>query len=504
MEPRISRQQLATLLPQWLIDRLANLREEYGQSVYLAGGTVRDLLLGSPPADIDLTVSDGARQWARSLATATGGTYIPLGRKEDAARVVYREVVVDFSAFRQEAARFDQELRKRDITINSMGICLDAFLGGGSRQGDVFFDIVDPTGGLQDLVRGVIRASSQDALSSDPLRLLRVYRFAAVLGFSVEPVTLRWIHALAGLITTISPERVSHELDLILATRQAAASFRAMADSNLLWSVFPELREGMKGRQRANHHLDVVNHNLETLHQAEQLLDSPDSGYAGQSAHMTAYFAERKNSDVCKWAALLHDGRNLHTRVVDSVGGQGRNTYKEDHTRAAVVRAIGQRLRWSNQRIEGVTMLVVHYMYPFHLLSMAGGQVSFSTRACIRLITTLGEALPGVFVLAMAGALAGHADPRSGEVASELARLFDRVERVRLENVLPVLCAAPLITGHDLIQELGLQPGPQFKRILEAVRERQMEQVITTRDEALRWARTLAAREREEEKPCVR
>jgi hypothetical protein len=121
-------QRVTDLLPAWLRRNLAIVLGEQGGPLYLAGGVVRDLLRGVAPADIDLTVRDGARTWAARLAELCGGALVALGRDEDAARVVSGGVSVDFAGFREGATDILDDLTRRDLTINAMALRIDPLI----------------------------------------------------------------------------------------------------------------------------------------------------------------------------------------------------------------------------------------------------------------------------------------------------------------------------------------------------------------------------------------
>ena len=273
---KISCQQVQTIFSPELRAQLSVIAKGHPCGIYLAGGTVRDLLLGRSPADVDLTVACHARVWAKELSRLTGGAYVELGREEDAARVVWRDEIIDFSSFRAGATTIDQELTKRDLTINALGLCIDPLFDGSGCKEGTEFSVIDPLGGVKDLAAGVIRVCSRTSLLEDPLRILRVFRFAATLGFTVQSETSQEVRRQRQRIVTVAAERIAHELDLIMASEQGAhRAFVQMAETGALFEVIPELRVGVGMEQPASHHLDVFDHLLETLRQMEQIQQNP-------------------------------------------------------------------------------------------------------------------------------------------------------------------------------------------------------------------------------------
>lgn len=490
--PALSRSRIQTLLPPWLRAKLAVLRQDCGGELYLSGGSLRDLLLGREPHDIDLTVARHGLACARRLAEASGGTFICLDADEDVARVVCKGIVIDIAAFREGVSTIEEDLQLRDFTINALALSLEALLEGEGKDSDEPLACLDPTGGLADISERLIRMTHAGAFKSDPLRMLRAYRLAASLGCTVDATTSETIRREHKLIARSAAERVAAELNGIMLSSGAHAAISAMAANGLLFQVIPELAAGAGLVQPKSHHLDVLGHSLEALHQVEQLIARPESGFPACSPAMGAYLAEVGNILVLKWAALLHDLGKPATWAQDS-SGDGRITFYQ-HERAGVelVKRLAQRLRWSTKQCERVSLLVSQHMRPFHLLNVAR-QGELSLKACIRLIQALGDELMGLLVLAQADALAGKGEQRPEDMENEVAGLALRLEEVRRERVLPVQTSPPLLGGRDLIEELGLQPGPLFKTILAQVELERMEGVILSRDEALQLARTMAA-----------
>jgi poly(A) polymerase len=480
--------QVADLLGQDLLKKLAEIYRQLRGPVYLTGGTVRDLLMGREPADIDLTVGRDAMLWASKLACCTGGTYVPLGRDEDAARVVWLGRGIDFSSFREGAVTIEKELTKRDITINSMAVSLQEMVKGGSGQLPDELEIIDPTGGTGDIVHGCIRVAAASSFRNDPLRMLRVFRFAATLDFAIESTTLDLVSRRKEWISRPAAERTAYELDLIMESDRAHALFQELAATGLLFEIIPELKSGVGMEQPSSHHLDVFDHCLATLFNMEQLLKDPASFFPENFEAMKRYIETGRHPVQLKWAALFHDLGKPATIAINEDKGGRITFYSHDQAGLHLVGTIAQRLHWRGEDAKAVAGLVGYHMWPFHLGNVQRtGELSL--KACLRVIKTLGPALPGLFLLSMADALAGQGINRPEEIEKEVAALFNRLEQVRAENVEPVRSHPPLLTGRDLIEELNLAPGPIFKEILGMVEEEHMENNISSRAEALCFVR---------------
>ena len=485
---KLSCQDVAAVFPPGLLDTLALVHNLLPGEVFMTGGTIRDLLLGRKPADIDLTVERGARDWARLLAEKTGGTYIVLGREEDAARVVWQGLDVDFSSFRDGAASIEQELCKRDITINSMGLPITGILGFADCRSKDFLLVIDPLCGVQDLEEKIIRVTTKKSFPADPLRMLRVFRFSAILDFSVDPDVLHQIRTQKQSLARVSAERIAHELDLIMASPRAYTTFQAMHECGLLWEIFPELRAGAGMEQPSSHHLDVFDHCMEALCQMELVLAAPGRYFPENADDFKAYLTAEGRTRLLKWAALFHDvGKPVTYGINEDKGGRI-TFYNHDLEGAALFAALAARLRWSKDDSRFVERLIAGHMRPFFLANNQR-QGELTVKACLRLIRHVATHLPGLFLLAMADALAGKGENSPEEIEKEVAGLFTRLREFEKSHVNPVRTSPPLLTGKDLIRELQLAPGPLFGEILARVEEARMEQRLSTREEAL----TLAA-----------
>lgn len=480
-----------TLFPNGLVEQLTAVHQNVGGEIYLVGGAVRDLLLGRQHGDLDLTVAHDVKQWADQLQAITGGTYVELGREEGAVRLVLRQGQgVDFSSFRDGANSIAEELKKRDITVNALALPVHGLLTG-CCQGQDKLPVIDPTHGLVDLEQQQVRVAGEKSFSDDPLRMLRVFRCAAVLDFTIVPDTLKQIRKQRKTIDQVATERIAYELDLIMGSPRAHQSLSAMRDCGLLWEVLPELKAGQGMNQPASHRLDVFEHCLETLYQMEQVLADPEHYFPTTFPVMSEYLATKKRQVQMKWAALFHDvGKPFTYRINEKKDGRI-TFYNHDLRGAEILNEIARRLRWAKEDTSLIARLIAGHMRPFFLANNQR-QGKLTLKACLRLVRTIKTDLPGLFLLAMSDALAGKGEASPEDIEQEVAGLFARLLEVEEQHVTPVRTAPSLITGKDLIEKLGLTPGPLFREILDQVEEAHMEHQISTHAEALMLAVSVA------------
>jgi len=418
-----------------------------GHEALLAGGCVRDTLLGRPARDWDVATAATPDQ-----VLALWPDALTVGKAFGVVIVRDGPVQVEVATFRREGTYTDgrhpdavsfttaeEDARRRDFTINAM--FLDPATG----------DVIDFVDGRRDLQRRVIRAVGDPAerFAEDHLRMLRAVRFAAELAFDLDPATTGAIRRLAGRIETVSGERVSAELEKIL-TAPALGRRRGLEmadDLGLLAVLLPAVHAMHGAEQPPQYHPegDVFTHTLLCVE------------------------ALREPTYELALAALLHDAGKPPT----AAWRDGRLTfYGHAELGEEMARRVCARLRLSTAARQRVTWLVHRHMTIGNWPEMREARLK-------RLF-----AEPGFDELAelwRADALA------SGGTTAGYDALMARYRAAQAEPIRP----EPLITGRDLIA-MGLEPGPAFGRILERVYDAQLERTVTTPEEACRLAREVA------------
>ncbi|MFW6112979.1 MAG: HD domain-containing protein [Thermodesulfobacteriota bacterium] len=464
----------ARLAESTALQVLQQLAQARHIQVFLVGGTVRELALGGRTPDLDLAVSQQTLELAQELARALGGTYVLLDEAERTARVVAGGDLLDLAEFRGPS--LEEDLRGRDFTINALALDLAALLAGEPVE------LIDPGGGRADLAAGQVRMVAAANLEADPLRLLRAYRFAATHGFTVTPDTAAAIQARASALTRVAGERVHYELLQLLAAPRAAPVLRELDRVGLLTRIFPELLD-MKGvPQDGYHHLNVFEHSLEAVAQLEEVLAAPERFLGGLAAEIRRQAAQPGRAAVLKVAALFHDiGK---PQVQERRLQPARYTfYHHERVGVEIFQRAARRLRFSQAQIKTVSRLITWHMRPFLLLPLFN-QGELTTRALGRLVKDAGPELAAGFALALADSLAGQGPQKPADAEARLGELADRAWSFYEEQRAARRDQPRLLTGHDL-KALGLTPGPEFRRLLEAVEEAQWEGQVKTREEAL-------------------
>jgi poly(A) polymerase len=329
----------------------------------------------------------------------------------------------------------------------------------------------------------VSRLVSGHALRDDPLRILRAFRLQAQTGFTLDPDFIRQAVAEKHLLARPAAERLNTELQLIFESERAAMVIETMAAHGILAQVCPELLQGAGVEQPASHHLDVFGHNLAALRAMDALIKQPGNFFpAALLPVVTAYLGDGSHCRRLRWAALFHDLGKPHTLARQ----EGRITfYQHDMVGARLFAEMAARLRFPKEDIKKISLLIAQHMRPFHLCNILR-QGPVSAKACLRLAKSVGEELPGLFLLAMADSIAGQGEAKPLEMEKEIAVLFGQVHHLMETTITPMLTGPPLLNGHDLVAA-GLQPGPLFREILDALQQAQVTGEVTDRAAALRW-----------------
>lgn len=416
-----------------------------GFSAFWVGGCVRDYLLGREPEDYDIATSALSEQ-----IEATFARTIAVGRKFGVVIVVEDEHQFQIATFRSESDYQDgrhpeqvtfgdamADARRRDFTVN--GLFYDPI-----RR-----ELHDWVGGENDLRAKIIRTigSPRDRFAEDHLRLLRSVRFAAQLGFEIEAQTLQALREQACKIRGISAERIRDELIKLFKAPHAARGLDLLRETGLLDCILPELAAASTCEQSPDYHPEgsVFNHLRLMLQQLPAGADP-----------------------LLPWAVLLHDVAKPVTASQDPQTGSI-HFYEHEKVGAEMAEQILERLRFPRKQIEAIAAAVRYHM-------------QFKDAPLMRRSTLRRMLMRPTFPLELElhrlDCLGSHGQLDVYEFLGRQQRELEEKPEIR----------PPLLTGDDLIA-LGLKPGPALGALLAEIRERQLQDELTSAEEAREWVK---------------
>ena len=456
---------------------IASRLHELGHAAYFAGGCVRDILLGLEPKDFDVATSATPDLvQAAFLRTESVGAHfgVILVINEVAGQRIATEVATFRSdgaysdGRRPDSVRFSNDARhdvlRRDFTITGMLLDPVSFEHGDpltvEHPGQMACCVLDLVGGRGDLERGIVRAIGEPRtrFNEDKLRMLRAIRFAARLNFTIERRTMAAMQAQAATIHQVSAECVRDELTRILTEGGARRGFELLDESGLLVEVLPEIARLKGVEQPPEYHPegDVWIHTLMLLDHLKK--NERNSGKIAASPTLA-------------WGMLLHDVGKPATFTPPDPAKPGDRIRFNGHVEVgvAIARTILNRLRFSNDECDQILALVKHHMQ--------FGDITKMKQSTLKRFLRLPQ-FDEHLALHYADVMSSNRNLALYDFARE------KLNDLGHEQLRPQL----LITGRELIAA-GYQPGPQFKAMLVAAEDAQLEGQIHTPDEGLAMLR---------------
>ena len=459
---------LGALADNPIVATLAEAFAAAGFELAVVGGPVRDALLGRPTHDLDFTTNarpDDILQIVTPISTARwdiGREFGTIGARISGEQVeitTYRSDEYDGETRKPVVAFGDTlegDLVRRDFTVNAMALRVPGP------------QLVDPTGGVEDLVGRVLRTPIDPTVSfgDDPLRMMRAARFASQLEFDVVPETLEAMSALRDTISIVSAERVQSELTRMLQTDDPVRGIRILVDTQIAEIVLPEIPALRLEVDEHHHHKDVYEHSLTVLSQAVAL---------ERERHPDA------EPDVrLRLAALLHDIGKPQTRKLEAGGGV--TFHHHDVVGSRIARKRLQALKFDNDTISAVTQLIEQ-----HLRFFGYSEGAWSDSAVRRYVRDAGEHLERLHILTRA-----DVTTRNKRKATRLRTAYDDIENriavLREQEELDSI--RPELDGNRIQEILGIAPGRDVGQAYKFLLELRLDEGVLGEDEAESRLRT--------------
>jgi putative nucleotidyltransferase with HDIG domain len=439
-----------------ILSKLSELAKEKKIPLFLVGGYLRDLWLGTPRRDYDFALPKDALPFIQLIEEILDLRFFKVGKEEKGTttyRTIKEDISIDLTFLQGET--IEEDLRRRDFTINAIAFSIQ----------DASFHWVE--GSLEDIEKKLIRTVSDRSIEQDPLRMLRAIRYLCTLdGFSLDQALKEEISLKKEKILNLPGERIKSELDQILLSPRPALGTRSLYKSNLLLTLFPELKGLENLGQNQHHHLNVLSH---TLLMVEKI--SWAFGWITRNHRNISLSQEDRLSLYC--AALFHDIGKQDTYSKDEK--ERVHFYYHESFSVQAAERIMERLRFSNLMKNRILHLIKNHM---RILNLSG---ETKETALKRLVNQIGDGTPLLVLHTLADKEASR-----GILSIQIDEIVENhcLRILELFNEKDIIHPPPFINGHD-VMALGYSSGPKVGQILNFIRRKQVEGEIKNREEAL-------------------
>ncbi|WP_226065752.1 CCA tRNA nucleotidyltransferase [Kaistella polysaccharea] len=445
-----------------LFKLISTIAQNNGQSVYIVGGYVRDLLLNrSAPTDIDFVTEGNGMSLAKAVAQQIEPSpKVSLFKNYGTAMFKHKGLDLEFVGARKESyaehsrnplvenGTLEDDQKRRDFTVNALAISLNQ---------ENFGDLIDPFNGLQDLQHKILRTPLEPSqtYSDDPLRMMRAIRFASTLNFKIEENSLAAIKKEVERIRIVSMERIMVEFNKIMLSERPSLGLKLMEETGILHLVIPELT-ALKGIEEVDGqtHKDNFWHTLEVVDNISQNTENL----------------------WLRWAALLHDIGKAPTKKF--VEGSGWTFHGHEFLGSKMVKNLFHRLKLPL----GTDMKYVQKLVKLSSRPIALIDDGTSDSALRRLLFDAGEDLEDLFILNKA-----DITTKNSSKQTKFKKNFEYValKIKEVEEKDHVRNFQPPISGEEIMAMFGLKPGREIGILKEKVKEAILEgEIGNDKDEA--------------------
>ena len=426
-----------------LLKKIGEIADRSSIQAFVVGGFVRDLLLGKQVKDIDIMVVGQGVTFGEQVAREFGRTNLVVFEKFGTAMLQLDDWKLEFVGARKESyskssrkpevdvGAVGDDLARRDFTVNAMAVSLNS---------PDFGRLLDPFNGQQDLREQILRTplEPEATFDDDPLRIMRAFRFAAQLGFSVEPSVLEAAKKMAPRLKIVSQERISDEFMKILASPKPSVGLQLMHLSGVMNVVFPEVAHlGGVDQRQDFHHKDVLQHTFRVLDNV----------------------AEVSTNIWLRLAALLHDIAKPRTKAFKE--GIGWTFHGHEEVGARMVKPIFRRMRFPFEHIAFVEKLV-----RLHLRPMALVDEGVTDSAVRRLLFEAGEDIDDLMALCRSDITS-----KNPKLVVQVRQNYELVvqKMAEVEERDKIRSWQPPLRGDEIMQVCGLEPGPLVGKLKTAI-----------------------------------
>lgn len=441
-----------------IVSTITEAAKENGIEVFMVGGVVRDLILKRERSDLDFLVIGDSLKFAEKVANKLGIQKVTKFRNFGTAHFIYQNYDIEFVGARKESynrdsrkpivedGTFEDDIKRRDFTINAMAISLNE---------KNFGELIDIFNGYNDLQNKLIKTPLDpfQTFDDDPLRIMRAFRFAAQLEFQVDESIMKAAKEMKERLRIVSQERITDEFLKILSAPKPSIGLKLLYDSEVLQIIFPEIHNLAGVDQRQDyHHKDVFLHTLIVVDNISQATENL----------------------WLRFAALVHDIAKPQTKKF--VEGIGWTFHGHEELGARMMKNIFHRMKLPMNKLEYVEKLVRLHLRP---IALAKEEVTDS--AIRRLIVQAGDDLRDLITLCRADITSKNPQKVEKYLANYEA-VMQKVLEVQEKDRLRAFQSP--VRGDEIMKICNLKPSKKVGEIKKAIEEAILDGVIENSHEA--------------------
>jgi len=423
----------------------SEIAEQLKVGTYIVGGFIRDILLNRKRDDIDFLVVGDGPKYASSLANAFGIKDIVIFKNFGTAHFRYHDINFEFVGARKEsynktsrkpdvaAGSFKDDISRRDFTINTLAVSVNK---------NDYGELVDTFNGLTDLENKIIKTPLDPLITfdDDPLRIMRAFRFASQLGFTVDKKVVNAANQLKERMEIVSQERITDEFFKILGSPKPSVGLELLFNSGVMGIVFPEIEKMSGVEQRKDyHHKDVFLHTCKVVDNT----------------------AEKSENVWLRFAALVHDIAKPQTKKF--VEGTGWTFHGHDEIGARMMKRIFRRMKLPMNKLEYIEKMIRLHLRP---IALASEEVTDS--AVRRLVVSADDDLEELITLCRADITSKNLSKVS-KYLSNYDRVMKKVLMVQEKDELRAFQSP--VRGETIMEVCNLKPSKKVGEIKQAIED---------------------------------
>lgn len=439
------------------------------EHAYVVGGFIRDCMLKKDSCDVDIVVNQGhAKSFSQRLSDYLNGFFVELDNINNIYRVVFPDKVNYIDIADMTGSCIEEDIKRRDFTINAIAYDLKNN------------SLIDITNGKDDILKKIIREVSPKNITDDPVRILRAFRFQSQLGFKMTESLKNIIKENYSLLDTTAKERINTELIKLFGGEHAPIVLYYLYESKILEMFFPEVTQIAKIPPNTHHHLNLLEHSIETVKQVQIFYEKADEEVKN---HLDEIFlGGHKRLYYLKLAAFLHDVGKPSTWKIEPETGRHRFIMHDSEGAKLIVNTL-KNLKFSKKQIAYIQKMIKFHIYPASVVTAQEA----GEKAYMRFYRKMEDETIDIIAIAYADRMSALGPDVTEQM---LKQNIDGLSSLLLGYMKAKNKLAPLpklIDGKEIMDMFSIPASPKLGKIIEELKEAQLNGDINTKEEAIAY-----------------